>query len=205
MHQQQRVQYENQLVNIYSSRHEHNLQTIYLNILEKQFQYHENLYNKQQTILDSLNQQKYFSQILETLIDYRISLIDQTDEQINKILQYIKSIYENLKPSATETVEKKKSENFPLDFQLANPIDKVKSIENEFSKRFPFQISSNAFDSTTCFSFSHSTVHAFVDYVNKQNDDFRPKANDLSNALNQHVKNRLNEWAQLQQSINQNK
>ena len=64
-YQQQRAQYENQLSNIYSSRHEHRLETIYFNILEKQFTSENHLGLKQQIILQSLIQHRDFQQLID--------------------------------------------------------------------------------------------------------------------------------------------
>ena len=50
--------------------------------------------------------------------------------------------------------------------------------------------------------FSHAAVHTFVDYVNKQNGDFRPKANDLSKKLDEHLETQIAEWKNLATKIN---
>jgi hypothetical protein len=86
VHQQQRTQYENQLFNIYSTRHENLLETIYLNILEKQYTNDNRLGLKQKLILDTLNQHVYFCKLIDGLIEHRLSIIDQTTEQMNKII-----------------------------------------------------------------------------------------------------------------------
>jgi hypothetical protein len=50
---------------------------------------------------------------------------------------------------------------------------------------------------------SHSIVNSFLDYVNRQNDDFRPKALHLSNDLEHLIDERTNEWKFLIAAINE--
>jgi hypothetical protein len=45
--------------------------------------------------------------------------------------------------------------------------------------------------------FSNSIVSSFLDYINRQNDDFRPKANDLSIELDNLIQTRTNQWKNL--------
>lgn len=45
--------------------------------------------------------------------------------------------------------------------------------------------------------FSHSIVNSFLDYIHRQNEDFRPKANDLSTELDHLIQTRTNEWKSL--------
>lgn len=186
VHQQQRAQYENQLLNIYSTRHEQLLEKIYFNILEKQYTNDQRLGLKQQIILDTLSQQRNFTQLIEHLLEQRLTLIEQTNEQMKKITNYIQMIVESSK--LNEAVKDKKQEteekqtNF--DFNITNLIDKTKQIENEFSK-------------------SNSIVNVFLDYINRQNEDFRPRSNDLSIELDKLIQDRTNEWKSLM-TINYN-
>ncbi|CAF1016396.1 unnamed protein product [Rotaria sordida] len=178
VHQQQRTQYETQLFNIYLSRHEHSLETIYLNILEKQYTNDNRLALKQQIILDSLNQHINFSKLIDGLLEHRLSLIDQTTEQMNRIINYIKMIIENSK-STTSTIDiKQPKQDLNIDLNIKNLIERVKQIENDFSK-------------------NSSIVDSFLDYINRQNEDFRPKANDLSIELDNLIQIRTNEWKNL--------
>ncbi|CAF1117324.1 unnamed protein product [Rotaria sordida] len=178
VHQQQRTQYETQLFNIYLSRHEHSLETIYLNILEKQYTNDNRLALKQQIILDSLNQHINFSKLVDGLLEHRLSLIDQTTEQMNRIINYIKMIIENSK-STTSTIDiKQPKQDLNIDLNIKNLIERVKQIENDFSK-------------------NNSIVDSFLDYINRQNEDFRPKANDLSIELDNLIQIRTNEWKNL--------
>ena len=41
--------------------------------------------------------------------------------------------------------------------------------------------------------FSNSMVNSFLDYINRQDEDFRPKAKDLSIELDQFIQTRTNE------------
>lgn len=136
IHQQQRTQYENQLFNIYSTRHEHLLETIYLNILEKQYTNDNRLGLKQQLILDTLNQHIYFSRLVDNLLEHRLSLINQTTEQMNKIINYIKIITENSKSTIKINDIKQQKQNLNIDLNIINLIEKTKQIENDFSKRY---------------------------------------------------------------------
>ncbi|CAF1034844.1 unnamed protein product [Rotaria sordida] len=182
VHQQQRTQYETQLFNIYLSRHEHSLETIYLNILEKQYTNDNRLALKQQIILDSLNQHINFSKLVDGLLEHRLSLIDQTTEQMNRIINYIKMIIENSK-STTSTIDiKQPKQDLNIDLNIKNLIERVKQIENDFSK-------------------NNSIVDSFLDYINRQNEDFRPKANDLSIELDNLIQIRTNEWKNLTTTI----
>ncbi|CAF1115322.1 unnamed protein product [Rotaria sordida] len=182
VHQQQRTQYETQLFNIYLSRHEHSLETIYLNILEKQYTNDNRLALKQQIILDSLNQHINFSKLIDGLLEHRLSLIDQTTEQMNRIINYIKMIIENSK-STTSTIDiKQPKQDLNIDLNIKNLIERVKQIENDFSK-------------------NNSIVDSFLDYINRQNEDFRPKANDLSIELDNLIQIRTNEWKNLTTTI----
>jgi hypothetical protein len=135
VHQQQRTQYETQLFNIYSSRHEHLLETIYLNILEKQYTNDNRLGFKQQIILDSLNQHKHFCKLIDGLLDHRLSLVDQTTEQMNKIINYIKMITDNAKTSCSTNDIKQQKQDLNIDLNITNLIERIKHIENDFSKR----------------------------------------------------------------------
>lgn len=142
IHQQQRAQYENQLMNIYSSRHEQLLEKIYLNILEKQYTNDQRLGLKQQIILDSLNQQRNFTQLIENLLSQRLNLVEQTNGQMKKITNYIQMIVENgklveiSKDLKQETGnENEKEQKFNFNLNITNLIDKTKQIENEFSNR----------------------------------------------------------------------
>jgi gamma-glutamylcysteine synthetase len=45
--------------------------------------------------------------------------------------------------------------------------------------------------------YSNSIVNSFLDYINRQNEDFRPKANDLSIELDNLIQTRSNEWKNL--------
>ncbi|CAF0802117.1 unnamed protein product [Adineta steineri] len=178
VHQQQRTQYETQLFNIYSSRHEHLLETIYLNILEKQFTNDNRLALKQQIILDSLNQHVHFCKLIDGLLNHRLILINQTTEQMNKIINYIKMIIENSKQTGIINNIKQQKQDFNIDLNITNLIEKIKQIENDFSK-------------------NHTTVNSFLEYINRQNEDFRPKANDLSIELDNLIEARNNEWNNL--------
>ncbi|CAF2009668.1 unnamed protein product [Rotaria magnacalcarata] len=178
VHQQQRNQYETQLSNVYLSRHEHLLETIYLNILEKQFTNDNRLALKQQIILDSLNQHLHFSKLVDGLLEHRLSLIDQITDQMNKIINYIKMIIENSKSSVSTTDGKQTKQNLKVDLNIKNLIERVKQIENDFSK-------------------NNLTVNSFLDYINRQNEDFRPKGNNLSMELDNLIQSRTNEWKTL--------
>ncbi|CAF0856116.1 unnamed protein product [Adineta steineri] len=178
VHQQQRTQYETQLFNIYSSRHEHLLETIYLNILEKQFTNDNRLALKQQIILDSLNQHVHFCKLIDGLLNHRLIIINQTTEQMNKIINYIRMIIENSKQTAIINNIKQQKQDLNIDLNITNLIEKIKQIENDFSK-------------------NHTTVNSFLEYINRQNEDFRPKANDLSIELDNLIETRNNEWNNL--------
>ena len=41
---------------------------------------------------------------------------------------------------------------------------------------------------------SNSIVNSFLDYINRQNEDFRPRSNDLSIELDRLIQDRRNEW-----------
>ncbi|CAF4560318.1 unnamed protein product, partial [Rotaria sp. Silwood1] len=183
VHQQQRTQYETQLLNTYISRHEHLLETIYLNILEKQYGNDNRLALKQQIILDSLNQHMNFSKLIDGLLEHRLSLIDQTTEHMNKIINYIKMIIENSKSNISTIDMKQLKQDINIDINIKNLIERVKQIENDFSK-------------------NNSIVNSFLDYMNRQNEDFRPKANDLSIELDNLIQTRTNEWNNLITTIN---
>ncbi|CAF3547779.1 unnamed protein product [Rotaria sp. Silwood1] len=183
VHQQQRTQYETQLLNTYISRHEDLLETIYLNILEKQYGNDNRLALKQQIILDSLNQHMNFSKLIDGLLEHRLSLIDQTTEHMNKIINYIKMIIENSKSNISTIDMKQLKQDINIDINIKNLIERVKQIENDFSK-------------------NNSIVNSFLDYMNRQNEDFRPKANDLSIELDNLIQTRTNEWNNLITTIN---
>ncbi len=135
VHQQQRTQYETQLFNIYSSRHEHLLETIYLNILQKQYTNDNRLGLKQQIILDTLNQHMYFSKLIDSLLDHRLSIIDQTNQQMNKIINYIKMITENSKTLNSINDIKQQKQDLNIDLNVTNLIERIKQIINDFSKK----------------------------------------------------------------------
>ncbi len=40
-------------------------------------------------------------------------------------------------------------------------------------------------------------MNSFLDYINRQNEDFRPKANNLSIELDHLIQTRTNEWKNL--------
>ncbi|CAF2980796.1 unnamed protein product [Rotaria sp. Silwood2] len=174
-HQQQRTQYETQLFNTYVSRHENSLETIYLNILEKEYTNDNRLVLKQQIVLDSLNQHLNFCKLIDGLLEHRLSLIDQTSEQMNKIINYIKMIIENSKSTISTNDIKQPKQDINIDLNIKNLIERVKQIENDFSK-------------------NNSIVNSFLDYINRQNEDFRPKSNDLSIELDNLIQTRTNEW-----------
>jgi hypothetical protein len=44
---------------------------------------------------------------------------------------------------------------------------------------------------------SNSIVNSFLDYINRQNEDFRPKSNDLSIELDNIIQTRTNQWKNL--------
>jgi hypothetical protein len=44
---------------------------------------------------------------------------------------------------------------------------------------------------------SNSIVNSFLDYINRQNEDFRPKANGLSIELDNLIQSRTNQWKNL--------
>ena len=134
IHQQQRTQYENQLFNIYSTRHEYLLEIIYLNILEKQYTNDNRLGLKQQIIFDTLNQHRHFCKLIENFLEQRLNIIDQIKKQMNKIINYIKIIIENSKLSTINNIKLDKQEkNF--DLNIINLIEKIKYIEQNFSKK----------------------------------------------------------------------
>ncbi|UJR30243.1 hypothetical protein I4U23_017781 [Adineta vaga] len=178
LHHQQRAQYENQLITIYSSRHEQLLEKIYLNILEKQYTNDHRLALKQQIILDSLNQHGHFCGLIENLLTHRLSLIEQTSEQMKKILNYIQIIIENSKSSLPNNNQQEKQKEIDLEFNIPNLVERMKQIENEYSN-------------------NNSTINSFLDYIHRQNDDFRPKVNDLANELDKHIQTKTNEWKNL--------
>lgn len=197
-HQQQRSQYESQLFNVYSSRHEQALESIYLTILEKQLNNHQHLFVKQQRILDTLQQEKQFCQLLEGMIDHRLTLIDQTSEQLKKILHFNRLLIENSKANTATKNEKKKSK-IHAEQNMPNLIDKIKSIENEFCKKYFVLLLLLLI--VILRLFSHSAVNTFLDYINRQNDDFRPRAANLSQQLNVHLQSKITEWKTLRTSI----
>jgi hypothetical protein len=135
VHQQQRAQYESQLLNVYSSRHEHALESVYFNILEKQYRNHQGLFSKQQLILDSLAQQTHFCQLIEGLLDHRSSIIGRTSEQMKKIIYYIKTIVNQSQSSAPAEDVKQPKADLHTDVHLSNLIERIKHIENDFSKK----------------------------------------------------------------------
>ena len=104
----------------------------YLNILEKQYTNDNRLGLKQEIILDSLNQHIYFCKLIDDLLDHRLSIIDQTTEQMNKIRNYIKMITENSR-SIISTNDIKQDLN--IDLNITNLIERIKQIENDFSKK----------------------------------------------------------------------
>ncbi|CAF1306017.1 unnamed protein product [Adineta ricciae] len=177
-HHQQRTQYENQLLTVYTSRHEHALETIYLNILEKQYTTDHRLALKQQMILDSLNQHVLFCGLVDQLLSHRLALVNRTSEQMTKILNYIQMIIENSKSSSEVKKIREEKANEHLELKVSNLIEQVKQIESEFSK-------------------NHSIVDSFLEYVHRQNDDFRPKANDLANELDNLIQTKTNQWKNL--------
>lgn len=135
VYQQQRSQYETQLFNVYVSRHESLLEAIYLNILKTQYTNDNRLALKQQIILDSFNQHTHFCKLIDGLLDHRLSLIDQATEQMNKIINYIKMIIENSKSSNPKIDMKQPKQDLNMDLNITNLIERVKQIENDFSKR----------------------------------------------------------------------
>ena len=52
--------------------------------------------------------------------------------------------------------------------------------------------------------YSNSIVNSFLDYINRQNDDFRPKAKDLSIELDNLIQTETNEWKNLFLQTNSN-
>lgn len=191
VHQQQRNQYETQLFNIYSTRHEQLLETTYLNILEKQYTNDNRLGLKQQLILDSLNQHFDFSKLIENFLDYRLSLIDQTNEQMNKIINYIKIITDNSKLNINLNENKKQKQDLNIDLNIINLIEKTKQIQMDFSKKYFHLLKFSLYN--LIYS-SNSIVNSFVNYIHQQNEDFRPKSNDLSNQLDNLFQTKTNEW-----------
>lgn len=106
-----------------------------MNILEKQYANDNRLGLKQHIILESLNQHIHFCKLIDGLLDHRLSLIDQATEQMNKIINYIKMLIENSK-SSTSTVDiKQPKQDINIDLNITNLIERVKQIENDFSKK----------------------------------------------------------------------
>ena len=73
-----------------------------------------------------------FQQLIGNLIEQRLTLIDRTTEQMNKILNFIKMITENLKVNNSV---KSSTEYVNVDWNSNNLIEKTKEIENQFSKK----------------------------------------------------------------------
>ncbi len=46
-------------------------------------------------------------------------------------------------------------------------------------------------------SSSNSIVNSFLDYIHRQNEDFRPKSKDLSIELDNLIQTRTTEWKNL--------
>lgn len=103
-----------------------------MNILEKQLTNENHLGLKQQIILESLIQHRYFHQLIENLLEQRLSLIDRMTEQMNNIGHFIKVIAES--PKGTLPIKQMK-ESVNFDWNINNLIEKTKQIENEFCKR----------------------------------------------------------------------
>lgn len=62
-------------------------------------------------------------------------MIDQSTEQMNKIINYIKMIVENSKSSVSTNDIKQLKQDLNIDLNIKNLIERVKQIENDFSKR----------------------------------------------------------------------
>lgn len=87
---------------------------------------------KQQIILESLIQHRYFHQLIDHLLEQRLTLIERMTEQMNKIAHFIKMIAES--PKGNNPIKStKECANF--DWNINNLIDKTKQIENEFCKK----------------------------------------------------------------------
>ena len=125
------------MTNIYSTRHEQNLETIYFQILDQQLTNHQNLYSKQQIVLDGLVQQRNFLQLIETLINQRLTLIDRTNEQMKKIRHFIENLLEQSQTNiSTKQNEEEKNHLIVNEFPVNNLVERIKTIENEFSTKF---------------------------------------------------------------------
>jgi hypothetical protein len=74
----------------------------------------------------SLNQHTHFSKIIDALLDHRLLLIDQTTEQMNKIINYTKMITENAKTWNSMNDIKQQKQDLNVD---------LNKIENDFSKK----------------------------------------------------------------------
>jgi hypothetical protein len=60
---------------------------------------------------------------------------------MNKIINYIKMIIENSKTSiSTEDIKQKKKEDLNNDLNITNLIERIKHIENDFSKKYKISI-----------------------------------------------------------------
>ncbi len=86
-------------------------------------------------ILESLSQHIYFCKLIDNLLDHRLSLIDQTTEQMNKIINYIKMITENSKSTISTNDIKQTKQDLNIDLNITNLIERTKQIENDFSKK----------------------------------------------------------------------
>ena len=90
---------------------------------------------KQQIILDSLHQHLRFCKLIDNLLDHRLSLIDQTTESMNKIINYTKMIIENSNSSISTFDIKQPKYDLNIDLGITNLIEKIKQIENDFSEK----------------------------------------------------------------------
>lgn len=52
-----------------------------------------------------------------------------------------------------------------------------------------------------CLFSSNSIVNLFLDYINRENEDFRPKAHNLSIELDNLIQTRTTEWKNLIMTI----
>ncbi len=86
-------------------------------------------------ILESLSQHIHFCKLIDNLLDHRLSLIDQTTEQMNKIINYIKMITENSKSTISTNDIKQTKQDLNIDLNITNLIERTKQIENDFSKK----------------------------------------------------------------------
>ena len=72
------------------------------------------------------------------MIEHRLTLIDQTSEQLKKILQYNRMLMENGKGTSAGTKKKdnNNSSTAQLDQNMPNLIEKIKSIDQDFGKKY---------------------------------------------------------------------